>query len=153
MKLLQVNLCKTVSLINEGYRFQLKTLSMLYILYVCLHTSVIYIELENNVYIIDVILSALWVTFDIIKLVYIIHLYRILTIQVIVYASFLSNSVILLIKFCFYSISEETYSTTCIGIGKKKRLKVLAVKVVKILMSLNNLFLINNNFNPYNHYI
>ncbi|XP_054002150.1 uncharacterized protein LOC128888939 isoform X1 [Hylaeus anthracinus] len=83
LELLQLNLCKTVSLVNEGYRFQLKIVSIVYILYMCLHTSVIYMYIDNETYAVDVILSVLWGTLDIIKLVYIIHLYHILTIQVI----------------------------------------------------------------------
>ncbi|XP_043249746.1 gustatory receptor for bitter taste 66a-like [Colletes gigas] len=81
VKLLKLNLCKTVSLVNEVYIFQFKILSMLYITYICLHINVIYIYCDSKIYAVDVILSVSWGVLDIIKLVYIIHLYRILTIQ------------------------------------------------------------------------
>ncbi|XP_076618979.1 uncharacterized protein LOC143340653 [Colletes latitarsis] len=81
VKLLQLNLCKTVFLVNEAYIFQFKILSILYITYICLHIIVIYMHCDIKIYAVDVILSVLWGVLDIIKLVYIIHLYRILTIQ------------------------------------------------------------------------
>lgn len=83
IKLLQMKLCKTVSLVNEAYASQFIILSVLYLIYVCLHISIIYVEGDINAYTVDVVLSVSWGTLDIIKLVYIIHLYRILMIQVI----------------------------------------------------------------------
>ncbi|XP_076237277.1 uncharacterized protein LOC143181017 [Calliopsis andreniformis] len=81
IKLLQMKLCKTVSLINEAYGTQFIILSILYIIYVCLHMSTIYIESDKQEYTVDVIISVLWGILDIIKLIFVIHLYRILMIQ------------------------------------------------------------------------
>ncbi|XP_078050606.1 uncharacterized protein LOC144477057 [Augochlora pura] len=80
-KMLQLKLWKTVSLLNNAYGFTLKILTALYILYLCLHICILYNCGDSNEYVIDAILSALWGCFDIAKLVYIIHLYRFLLMQ------------------------------------------------------------------------
>ncbi|XP_076686506.1 uncharacterized protein LOC143378576 isoform X1 [Andrena cerasifolii] len=79
IKLLQLKLCKTVSLVNEAYGFQFMILSILYIVYVCLHMCIVYVE--NQDYIIDIVLSFLWGIMDAVKFAYIIHVYRTQTMQ------------------------------------------------------------------------
>ncbi|XP_031826704.1 uncharacterized protein LOC116424443 isoform X1 [Nomia melanderi] len=80
-KVLLLKLCKTVSLLNDAYGFQLKVLSVLYIIYLCLHICAVYAVGDIYVYTVDTILSIIWGTLDVIKLVYIIHLYRVLMLQ------------------------------------------------------------------------
>ncbi|XP_033335267.2 uncharacterized protein LOC117225673 isoform X1 [Megalopta genalis] len=81
-KVLLLKLWKTVSLVNMVYGISLKVLTALYILYLCLHICVVYNCSDYNRYLVDTFLSVLWGSLDIAKLVYIIHLYRILLIQV-----------------------------------------------------------------------
>lgn len=73
---------KAASLLNEIYGFRFRILTMMYIVYVCLHVSIIYYESNDPVHAIDTVLSLLWGTLDLAKLVCMIHIYQVLTVEV-----------------------------------------------------------------------
>ncbi|XP_033309920.1 uncharacterized protein LOC117210733 [Bombus bifarius] len=81
LKWLRFELHKTMLLLNEAYSFRFKLMTIIYIGYICLHVCIIYNHTFNTFYAPDVILSFTWSTTDLIKLVYLIHLYGNLTLE------------------------------------------------------------------------
>ncbi|XP_034183279.1 uncharacterized protein LOC117605732 isoform X1 [Osmia lignaria lignaria] len=81
LKVLRFKLRKAVSLLNEIYEFRFRILTMMYIVYVCLHISIIYYESNDSVHAIDTVLSLLWGILDLTKLVCMIHIHQVLTVE------------------------------------------------------------------------
>ncbi|CAL7951976.1 unnamed protein product [Xylocopa violacea] len=81
LKTLRIELCKTITLLNEAYGFRFKILLMIYISYICFHICIIYIHGFYMLYIVDVNLTVVWCIIDFIKVVYLLQSYRSLTLE------------------------------------------------------------------------
>ncbi|XP_026673528.1 uncharacterized protein LOC113464930 [Ceratina calcarata] len=81
LKWLHSELRRIVSVLNEAYEFRFKILLFAYISYVCFHMCILYKNSYDPYYAIDTIITVLCGTFDLIKLVYLIHLHRNLTLE------------------------------------------------------------------------
>ncbi|XP_076754257.1 uncharacterized protein LOC143425398 [Xylocopa sonorina] len=81
LKWLRIELCKTITLLNEAYGSRFKILLMIYVSYICLHICILYIHGFNSLYMVDVNLTVVWCIIDFIKLVYLLQLYRNLTLE------------------------------------------------------------------------